>query len=58
MIRMTYNKVTQRLWYDLSNDLFHYRYTFGNTVDGYKLIASGYKYPFLLEKISNVLLIF
>ena len=44
MIEMTYNRVKQRLWYSLTNDLMPYRYTYGNTVDGYKLIASGYKY--------------
>lgn len=44
MIRMTYNKEKQRLWYDLTEDLLHYRYTYGNTIDGYKLIASGYKH--------------
>ena len=44
MIKMTYNKVKQRLWYSLTNDLMPYRYTYGNTVDGYRLIASGYKY--------------
>ena len=44
MIRISYNKEKQRLWYDLTNDLISYRYTYGNTIDGYKLIASGYKY--------------
>ena len=44
MIKMSYNKATQRLWYDLTNDLMPYRYTYKNTVDGYRLIASGYKY--------------
>lgn len=44
MIEMTYNRVKQRLWYSLTNDLKPYRYTYGNTVDGYKLIASGYKH--------------
>lgn len=43
MIRITYNKEKQRLWYDLTDDLKSYRYTYGNTVDGYRLIASGYK---------------
>ena len=44
MIRMSYNRAKQRLWYDLTNDLMPNRYTYGNTVDGYRLIASGYKY--------------
>ena len=44
MITMTYNRVKQRLWYNLTDDLKSYRYTYGNTVDGYRLIASGYKY--------------
>lgn len=44
MITMTYNKIKQRLWYSLTDDLKSYRYTYRNTVDGYKLIASGYKY--------------
>lgn len=44
MIRMSYNKEKQRLWYDLTNDLIGHRYTYKNTVDGYRLIASGFKY--------------
>ena len=44
MIMMTYNKEKQKLWYNLTDDLISYRYTYGNTVDGYRLIASGYKY--------------
>lgn len=44
MIRMTYNKVTQRLWYDLTEDLIYYKHTYENAVDGYRLMASGYKY--------------
>lgn len=46
MIEMTYNRVKQRLWYSLTNDLIGHRYTYGNTVDGYRLIASGYKYAY------------
>lgn len=46
MIRMSYNRVKQRLWYDLTDDLKSYRYTYRNTVDGYRLIASGYKYAY------------
>jgi hypothetical protein len=41
---MSYNRVKQRLWYDLTNDLMQYRHTYYQTVDGYRLIASGYKY--------------
>lgn len=44
MIRMSYNRAKQRLWYDLTNDLMQYRHTYYQTVDGYRLIASGYKY--------------
>lgn len=44
MIKISYNKEKQRLQYDLTNDLMSFRYTYGNTVDGYRLIASGYKY--------------
>ena len=44
MIKMSYNKEKQRLWYDLTDDLISYRYTYRNTVDGYRLIASGFKY--------------
>lgn len=44
MIIMAYNKIKQRLYYNLTEDLMSYRFTYGNTVDGYRLIASGYKY--------------
>lgn len=44
MIKISYNKEKQRLQYDLTTDLISFRYTYGNTVDGYRLIASGHKY--------------
>lgn len=46
MIRMSYNRVNQRLWYDLTEDLISFRHTYYQTVDGYRLIASGYKYAY------------
>jgi hypothetical protein len=44
MIKITYNKLKQRIWYSLTDDLKNYRYTYVNEIDGYRLIASGYKH--------------